>query len=1184
MMMEKYFIKERKNQPNSVNKFHSLGIYYFKVGKYQKAIEYFKKVLIIESDHADSKDKIKLLNMKIKNTDQELQKNNKMNEYIKAPQWLKNVNHLRYYSPNIKIFLDTYQINKIKYIDLNYLRSCYKQDKEKALDLIDEFTLRGFTFFSKEKMNILPNIKEKDAGEYIVTTKSGDNFRNIKFYELGLSNFIERFKIKNDLFFTNIQIEKFLHINKNISLVLLKNEFINNGFVLSNTSSQNILIKKDVLVNIEDIEVKNKYLINDIFNESIYNSFCEYCKKNKLRFIDDLENFNFNNLIYEKCYIGVKKLKIIKERYSDIIKNIENSFINTNVSIEDDKIEKVFYENKFNLFRCYCKKNNLIYMKNLNGFNFRELLSIKSFGAGKVELIIEKWMEFIKKYNINVGSVSEDILLKDLLIENLNENQQIYENIINLKVHNDFKDLDIKFIEKKGIEEKYILFFKSNNIIKIGELVNKNIVLINKNKKETFCILAGKLKFFEISMKSNLSNGLDILKQNKRYEIYKKRIAFNQTLEKIGEEENLTRERIRQIANKINKKFIYYFTRNFAPYLREKYKNKICFNNSDLKQYFYNDEDSLVAKKLLMENNFSNIYYFKEIDKFLILLNKDLSDIKRKLDLIIEENLPEIFMFHDYWMDVVNLLEENEISFINEIDFKKYLKSLGYNEYNDWIIKGTLGLRKLYNIILEEHFVKGICLNEKGIMDIRNIAKSEFGIEDLPKNDRAIISPICDENTLCGKNTYISIKNVDISIELLEVIRKFIEDSSINSVPIEYVFTKYKNELDKNSNIDNKYFLYGVLRHYYSKEFNFRRAAFIEKEKIRNIRTHKILEKYLLEKNKIVSREEIKNELKWTDISISSAILLNRKILTWNYGKVIHVSLIKIDDNTVNYLWKILDETMINNNGYTNAGFLYKKVKFQSNNFIRENKIKNSFSFFSVLEYIFKEKYYFRRPHILNFDPGKEFTTLDLFYRFIKEKPKFSYSQMNNYFNKLGFPDGSISGFFYKVSKNLLQISIDEYILKSNIKINDNLIEEIRNIVDKKFKEKEYLSLIGFVDFRDFPDIGFEWNPYLLKSIIINYIKDYRVIEKGLKNKKCSYMTLVKDNSCIKNIVDLILFILKEEYREKENMTITKITNYLQIEDIIYKSLPNEFCESPLLEVDKFGRVKILGELKKDEF
>jgi len=91
-------------------------------------------------------------------------------------------------------------------------------------------------------------------------------------------------------------------------------------------------------------------------------------------------------------------------------------------------------------------------------------------------------------------------------------------------------------------------------------------------------------------------------------------------------------------------------------------------------------------------------------------------------------------------------------------------------------------------------------------------------------------------------------------------------------------------------------------------------------------------------------------------------------------------------------------------------------------------------------------------------------------------------------------------------------------------------------------------------------------------------------IEKGSKDKRYSHIILVKDKSRISNFVDLILFILKEEYRDRENMTIVKIENYLQIENIIYRSLPNEFYESPLVEVDKFGRVKIIGELEKNEF
>jgi len=80
---------------------------------------------------------------------------------------------------NINLFLEIYQINEIEEINLNYLRYYYKKDKEKALDLIDEFTLRGFTFLSEIKTSVLPNIKEKNTGKYIVVSESGNNFKNI---------------------------------------------------------------------------------------------------------------------------------------------------------------------------------------------------------------------------------------------------------------------------------------------------------------------------------------------------------------------------------------------------------------------------------------------------------------------------------------------------------------------------------------------------------------------------------------------------------------------------------------------------------------------------------------------------------------------------------------------------------------------------------------------------------------------------------------------------------------------------------------------------------------------------------------------------------------------------------------------------------------------------------------------
>ena len=109
MMMEKYF-KKRKIEPNLINKFHSLGISYFKTGKYEKAIECFKKVLIIEPDHFDSKNKIEILIKKLG------EKENRLNEEITATNILQNEKNIAKHKGSsdskIKYFKEIFQLYK----------------------------------------------------------------------------------------------------------------------------------------------------------------------------------------------------------------------------------------------------------------------------------------------------------------------------------------------------------------------------------------------------------------------------------------------------------------------------------------------------------------------------------------------------------------------------------------------------------------------------------------------------------------------------------------------------------------------------------------------------------------------------------------------------------------------------------------------------------------------------------------------------------------------------------------------------------------------------------------------------------------------------------------------------------------------------------------------------------------
>lgn len=109
--------KERKGNPNLVSKYHSLGIYYFKIKEYKKALEFFKKVLIIDPDHTDSKEKIRLLNKKI---------NNKNMKNINLENEIFSENKIL--SPVKKCSSQEY--NELSSVDVNSLQDIHRTTKK----------------------------------------------------------------------------------------------------------------------------------------------------------------------------------------------------------------------------------------------------------------------------------------------------------------------------------------------------------------------------------------------------------------------------------------------------------------------------------------------------------------------------------------------------------------------------------------------------------------------------------------------------------------------------------------------------------------------------------------------------------------------------------------------------------------------------------------------------------------------------------------------------------------------------------------------------------------------------------------------------------------------------------------------------------------------------------------------
>lgn len=995
-----------------------------------------------------------------------------MRESIIKPSWLETYEYLKY-SYNINKFITLYNIKNLDDIDLNILRDYYKKDKESCLELIDEFVFRGFKFNVKKETPLLPNININEDDSIILMLDEKKRYKNINFGKLDISNFIKRFKVESDYFFNYIRLDYFLYFNRNLNISTIKEEFDKHGIEYYKKSSNKI-------ENYSDLS-DNRYKVEDVFYENIYNLFVSYCEDNNIIYIDELKNFNFTTL-YNVNRLGDSKIKKIISKYND--------FIGNNINDLEQNTEQ------------FTEEENIIINDDFKRSDVNSLLCL-----GVAQGVIDR-------------------LKNELGIDKL----EILETLSLSQIKN------IKGIGKS----------------KLDDLI-RAILLLNQDASNLYIPI------------------LNQIKQDKNFDIYSLRCKNKFTLEEIGHIKGCTRERTRQLEKKFILNFNSYFDL-FYDYFIENFNSKKCINNDDILNLFSEYDDLLYIKYAMKNEVFKDYVYIESVNKFvkkqyLEILNFALESIK--------ENISDVFKIEEEIDNINDILISNNVDFIEEDEVVNFLiKYGGYKKLNDYFWKGRDTIGKICTFVIKEHFPNGIKICSEELEKLKSIIKYEFGIE-LEGDIKSIGSRIADENILCDRGKYINPDFVNITNTLINEIKEYIYSKENESIAMVDLFTKFKERLLSESNINNRYFLHGVIKYYYNNEFTFTRDTVSGNGQ--NISPNKMLENYLKEKNEPVNINELKYKFPgWTSIMFINAQKINENILQWDYGYYIHKSYIKIDKDELLKLKKMLDFQFKDGIKYITVHSIFNKFKLKMRDLYRNNNIKNSYNLFYLLESLYREEYIFKRNIIYKKGLNQsEYTSV--FDMYINERELINYEEFINYFKELKFKESTVYAGFNRISKKLIQISFSEYIKSDNFKLSESEINQVKEFICNKFDGREYISMFDVTDFSSLPNIGYEWTSYLITEIIEKYIKDYKIIEKKFKDRRYRRPIIVKNNCEMKNIVDVIIYIIKNEYDDPENLTLTKIRDYLITKNIFLDVIPNEFYDSEKVSIDEHGRISLEG-------
>ncbi len=831
---------------------------------------------------------------------------------------------------------------------------------------------------------------------------------------------------------------------------------------------------------------------------------------------------------------------------AEILNALENIVITKNDLSEKDipekgtRIRTIFHENRFNMFVKYCTEHSMEYMTDLDGFDFFSLLDVRGMGKSKI-------MDIIKTYEqYDSGNIESNIEIPDKRTECL-ETRKLFGFI-----NSQLLDLDISFLAGLGIDAKSVTILRKSGYFQIKDL--KDI----SAKRLEWLVGKGKVKRFENTEEGLKNSFLDLFEnvllsrtEEDDYGIVLKK-SSGYTLQRLGEEYGLTRERIRQRITKFN--------RSLSPFMRELVNMLMYPKNyvtlQELLDIYENEDFSKVIAYWCKED--AGIEYLDFADVF-VRYEEERGSTESKILRIVEDFIGEGINVYDNLEELELLMENNGFPYMDGVAVVNLARNNGYKTYGDYIVKGKKSYGYLCAQVVAERFPNGIKLYDKKDLDLlRAYVLEKYGPIGVSDDDRALSTRLSDYLVLSGRGTVTAESNIQLDMTVLEAIKEYIDGSPEGEIYYSELFSRHEGMLRMLSNIDNYNFLHGVLKLYYANEYDFSNRDYLRKRGD-GFKSGKVIDKihaYIDDVKRPVSRKEIKSYIPGlTDIALANALLYDKVLFQWDYNFFYSLDILQVSSEDEDYIVNEIETIMKATEGYCSDMLLYETILRNGKGFLEKNGIENAYNLFSLCQKLFADKYDFRRPHIGMKGIFNEMSVKGIALHLLGYPEELSFPKYQEIANRLRWSAVTVGIVFSDIEKEYVRVSADLYMKKDRFFIDEHSVAIVEKEIDNMLAQG-YLSLINLDIWDDLPPIQYEWNSFLLRSIIELYLPRYTIIETKSRDRRFERGIVVYGDSGYVEYADLIVDLLKglNYYQIAENDLLT----FLIIKNLTYKMIPKE--------------------------
>lgn len=654
------------------------------------------------------------------------------------------------------------------------------------------------------------------------------------------------------------------------------------------------------------------------------------------------------------------------------------------------------------------------------------------------------------------------------------------------------------------------------------ELLNDNSPMSRFVKACTYDLNRLTLNFFE-----------EIKKNERTYEIIKQR-ATGQTLEQVGIEYAVTRERVRQIEKKASRQFVNWVKHNSIILKIVADEDGNCVLLPSVFDVHFLEYAEIIKYLLkISEEEFPNVFYDKALDLFVVGDESLLSKAHEYT-----EELPE--QFND---EVLNEILENGLL---ERDLPKELVRRtieeNYKKTGDIYHCSRLTLGKIYADVLRTHYQSGIWVySDTELEEFRKCVREDYGDIKLPDNNRALVGRIAAIGILCGRGIYGPKKEKYMSDELANKIHEFICESETPIFLTNTLYSMFEEELISEG-VHNKYHLQGILKELFGNEFVFRRDYVSKDGNLTSVYSEIVgfIEKamYPVTKQQIVEAFPGVTEIV-INISTSDSDIINL------FGVYVHSNKLKLNADDIDYIKKLV-EVLLDKNEFIHCKDIYEYIQRDNPTILSNNGVYQAFGLYSIIEYLFREVMEFSRPYI-----GKKGTkitrTFEQLHEMVLENEIIALSDVLSVARENHCQINSILEFANSCNSTHLLINNRELAELSYIGITEEIAKEIEQIIVEEISETKYIADLRCA--HKFSRLNVPWTSWLIYSVLLKWSNELEVAVSSTTFRQAEPIVAIKgklniEDVCkhgnsevndsympddLENIDDLILDIILEE-------------------------------------------------------